>query len=146
MVSRESFLLVVCCSHPPLGCRCHGQAEGMDPGGVAPRSVYSQPSLCYPARQGSQTLSMAAGLAPALGGKRRSRNVPEGSGEMIHTEIITFYKCTLMPKDPREVGTTKFLSEIFSDGSTRAQATSEPGDLQVTWPVLWDGSSFSFQL
>lgn len=39
---------------------------------------------------------------------------------MMQTEIITC-KCALMPKDPCEVGTTKFfLSEIFSDVSTQA--------------------------
>lgn len=41
---------------------------------------------------------------------------------MIQTEIITFCKCALMPKNPCEVGTTKlFIPEIFSGVSTQAQ-------------------------
>lgn len=109
-VSRHSFLLVACCSHPLPGCRQRRQAEGMDPGGMAPRSMYSQPFLHYPARQDSQTLPTAPGLAPALRIKRHSQNVPK----------------TLMPKDPWEVGTTKlFLPEIFSGMPTQAQAASE---------------------
>lgn len=78
VASQESFLLVVHCSHPLLGCRDHEQAEGTDHGGAAVQSMYLQPSLCYPVRQGSQTLPTAAGLAPALRGKRHSQNVPGG--------------------------------------------------------------------
>lgn len=111
------------------------QAAGTDHGGATLHSMYLQPSLHCRVRQGSQTLPTAAGLASALGGKRHCQNVPGSWDEVIQTEIITFCKCALVPKDPCEVGTTKFfLSEIFSGVSTQAQE-GPAGNL--VWTVGW---------
>lgn len=66
------------CSCPLLGHRHHRQAKSTDPGAAALQSTYSQPSLPYSTRQGSQTLPMSVGLAPAPGGKKCSQNVPKG--------------------------------------------------------------------